>query len=311
MSVTYYMLIQNRIDEALAHFDTVDANALQTKLQYDYFDAYLDFYRGRYDRAAQIAARYSEYSVPRWRDLFSQISLQVAQHTAMLNGTKPPTIDATVSDVTDPIQRMLLDLRQSRQASLAGDAPAIELKLSGGKLILNHQNVKEVDVRYYLMDIELLFSRNPFVQQDGTSLVSIQPNQSKRLELKEIRGVQTIEIPADLVNRNLLVEVSAGGLSQSQVLYANSMDVTVVDSFGRLQVTTGNGLPLEKAYVKVYARRQDGQVQFHKDGYSDLRGQFDFASLSTNDLDSVQRFAILVLHPDQGALIREVAPPKR
>ncbi len=311
MSVTYYMLIQNRIDEALAHFDTVDAKALQTHLQYDYFDAYLDFYRGRYDRAAQIASRYSEYAVPRWRDMFSQVSLQVAQHTAMLNGTKPPTIDAAASDVTDPIQRMLVDMRQSQQASLAGDAPAIELKLTGGKLTLNHQNVKEVDVRYYLMDIELLFSRNPFVQQDGESLVSIQPNQSKRLDLKEERGVQTIEIPADLVNRNLLVEVSAGALSQSQVIYANSMDVTVVDSFGRLQVTTGDGLPVEKAYVKVYARRQDGQVQFYKDGYSDLRGQFDFASLSTNDLDSVQRFAILVLHPDQGALIREVSPPKR
>jgi hypothetical protein len=311
MSVTYYMLLQNRIDEALAHFDAVDRKSLDTQLQYDYFDAYLDFYRGRYERAAQIAERYTGYNVPRWRDLFAQIRLQVAQHTAMVNGTEPPSSDSILSDVTDPIQRMLLDSRQSNQATLAGDAPAIELKMTAGKLNLNYQNVKEVDVQFYLMDIELLFSRNPFVQQDGGSLVLIQPNDRKQIALTENRGLRTIEIPAALANRNLLVEVSAEALTQRQVIYANSMDVTVIDSFGRLQVTTANGLAVEEAYVKIYARHNDGQVRFYKDGYTDLRGQFDFASLSTNELDSVQRFAILVMHPDRGALIREAAPPKK
>jgi hypothetical protein len=63
--------------------------------------------------------------------------------------------------------------------------------------------------------------------------------------------------------------------------------------------------------VKVYARTQDGRVEFYKDGYTDLRGRFDYSSLSTADLAQVERFAILVLSPDAGALVRELPPPKR
>jgi hypothetical protein len=141
--------------------------------------------------------------------------------------------------------------------------------------------------------------------------MAIQPNRMETLRLESKRGKRMIELPKDFANRNVLVEVTAGALSQSQVIVANSMDVTLADSFGRLQITTKNGQPVEKAYVKVYARHHGGQVRFFKDGYTDLRGQFDYASLSTNDLDTTERFSILVLHPELGAVIREAAPPKR
>jgi hypothetical protein len=311
MAVTYYMLLQNRIDEAIQHFEKVDGAALPTQLQYDYFDAYLDFYRGRYDRAAEIANRYAAYGVTRWRDLFAQIRLQVSQQVAMKEGREAPIADVHATDVTDPIQRMLLDARGASQANLAVHAPSIDLSIQDGRLILGHQNIDQIEVRFYLMDIELLFSRNPFVQQEGGALMAIRPNQTVTIPLALARGKHEIQLPKELDNRNVLVEVTSGALSQSEVLYANSMDVTVVDAFGRLQVTAENGGPVEKAYVKVYARHAGGQVRFFKDGYTDLRGQFDFASLSTNDLDTVERFAILVLHPDRGALIRETAPPKR
>ena len=64
-------------------------------------------------------------------------------------------------------------------------------------------------------------------------------------------------------------------------------------------------------YVKVYARMADGSVRFYKDGYTDLRGRFDYGSLSTNELDAVTKFAILVLSEEHGALVREADPPKR
>jgi hypothetical protein len=69
--------------------------------------------------------------------------------------------------------------------------------------------------------------------------------------------------------------------------------------------------PLSKVYVKIYARMKDGNFQFFKDGYTDLRGRFDYVSLNTNELDNVIRFSILILSPENGALIREAAPPKR
>ena len=63
--------------------------------------------------------------------------------------------------------------------------------------------------------------------------------------------------------------------------------------------------------MKVYARMKDGAVKFYKDGYTDLRGCFDYTSLNTNELDFVDRFSILILSEEHGAVVREARPPKR
>ncbi|MEJ7593788.1 MAG: hypothetical protein WKF77_19795 [Planctomycetaceae bacterium] len=68
---------------------------------------------------------------------------------------------------------------------------------------------------------------------------------------------------------------------------------------------------LSGVYVKAYAKMKDGNTRFCKDGYMDPRARFDYASLSTNDLDNVERFALLVMSDNQGAVVREVAPPAR
>ena len=44
---------------------------------------------------------------------------------------------------------------------------------------------------------------------------------------------------------------------------------------------------------------------------TDLRGRFDYTSLNTNELDFVERFSLLVLSEDHGAIVREARPPKR
>ena len=56
---------------------------------------------------------------------------------------------------------------------------------------------------------------------------------------------------------------------------------------------------------------KDGSVAFYKDGYTDLRGRFDYVSLNTDELDRVAKFAILVLSDAKGAVVKEAAPPKR
>ena len=43
--LTYYMLLQDRVETALAHFDQAKSAKLAYQIQYDYCDAYLDFYR--------------------------------------------------------------------------------------------------------------------------------------------------------------------------------------------------------------------------------------------------------------------------
>ncbi|MEZ6081538.1 MAG: hypothetical protein R3C56_39475 [Pirellulaceae bacterium] len=110
----------------------------------------------------------------------------------------------------------------------------------------------------------------------------------------------------------MLVEVTAAGISRSTWLTASSLLVSLAEPAGRLQVLSQSGrLPVSAAYVKVFARHQDGSVRFFKDGYTDLNGNFDYTSLSTSDLDNTQRLAILVLDEKLGAVVREANPPTR
>jgi hypothetical protein len=50
-------------------------------------------------------------------------------------------------------------------------------------------------------------------------------------------------------------------------------------------------------------------VRFHKDGYTDLRGRFDYASVTERTTAGAERYALLVLSEANGAVIREVTPP--
>jgi hypothetical protein len=162
------------------------------------------------------------------------------------------------------------------------------------------------------MDLELLFSRTPFAQRFSSQFAAIRPNQSQVIALPDKQDTFQIDLPEALRNRNVLVEIIGAGQTKSQAYYANSLKVQLFESYGQLRVTAAEDVtPAAGVYVKVYARMKDGGVRFYKDGYTDLRGRFDYTSLSTNEIDFVDRFALLVMSKDRGAVVREAEPPKR
>ena len=294
MAVTYYMLLQDRVEEALSFFLRVNPDRLPTRLQHDYLTAYLDFYNPDPQLAGAIVQRYTDYPVDRWREAFQAIGQQLAE------------IQGQPAAVVNPA-----DLQQT-QTSLAATEATFEFQVEAKKITLHYQNLTTVQINYYMMDIELLFSHNPFVQQHTGQFSTIQPNFTATAELPADAKSLEVELPAQLHNSNVLVEISGAGVTRSQAYYANSLDVQVIENYGQIQVrhqTTKQ--PLSTVYVKVYARMNDGQVVFYKDGYTDLRGRFDYTSLSTNQLDSVARFSLLILSDEHGAVIREADPPKR
>ena len=119
-------------------------------------------------------------------------------------------------------------------------------------------------------------------------------------------------LPEDLQHRNVLVEIEGYGITRSRLYSSNSLRVQMSENYGQLKVVeTETGKSLPKTYVKVYAEMKDGNVAFYKDGYTDLRGRFDYASLSTNQLDQVKRFSVLVIDQARGGLVREARIPKR
>ena len=120
----------------------------------------------------------------------------------------------------------------------------------------------------------------------------------------------TFDLPKEYHNANVMVELVGGGLRKSQAYYAHSLRLQVIDAYGQVRVThRETGKPLSKVYVKVYSQRNGGKVSFYKDGYTDLRGRFDYSSVSSKSINGVDKFALLVMSDANGAVIREAQPP--
>jgi len=309
LGLVYYLLIQNRIEEAIARFDAIPREQTGLEIQYDFFAAYLNFYRSDVDSALTIANKYIDHPHLKWREWFAQVRDQIHERKAIQNGERSETV-SNEDWKKESQQRLLSGERTNQQSQAAAKLPSLEILEEAGQYKLRHRNITEADVHYYLMDIELLFTRKPFVQNNDSRLNVIAPNRSESLKLGAGEDGMLLTIPDDLKNRNLVIEVVGGGLVRSTVVYNNALVVTLSTTMGQLQVTSQKDRqPLESTYVKVYAKHQDGAIRFYKDGYTDLRGKFDYASVSTSDADTAEKFSILVLHPEKGAVIREAQVP--
>jgi hypothetical protein len=289
-----YALVQDRIDDALALLARIDPHRVTGRLQFDYLRAYLAISQEDPRRAREFAEPWREHEVDRWRKRFANLLAIIAE----AEGAAAQVVDA--------------DDRQQEQARLAASEANFEFEIEGSVIRLGYQNLRECTIRYYRMDIELLFSRQPFMQDQSARFSIVQPNHAERLELAADRSEHRIDLPAEYRSSNTIIEILGAGIRRSRANYAHDLGVRVIEQYGQLRVVErSSGRPLPRAYVKVYARMHAGNVDFYKDGYTDLRGAFDYASLSTDTLDRVERFAILVMTDECGALIREAAPPQR
>jgi len=296
LAVTYYLLLQDRIFEALQHFDKATPQTLEEQIQYNYLKLYISFFEGDTATARTIAEKYKGYSVDKWKNLFVNALNQLNE----IDGNEKPKNPADKED------------RDQQLDQLASTEPSLEFEVEANQVALQYQNLTELTLNYYPMDIELLFSRKPFVKEDHSHFTYIQPGFSQTIQLPADKSTFTHPIPDQFDGSNVMIEAVAGGIRQSRAYYANNLAVQVIQNYGHIRVThedTGKALP--KTYVKVYCRLGNGQHRFFKDGYTDLRGRFDYVSLSTGELDDVREFSILVMNEDHGAVIKEAKPPKQ
>lgn len=291
----HYLFAQDRFDEAHAHLERAEAaGAAQSpaRLQHDYLRAYSACARGELGEARARATPHLTQPIDRWRERFAAL-------VAMLD-----EVAGAAAAVVDERSR------EQVQATLAAKQPAFELAVDAAGVELTWQELGALELRYFAMDIELLFSRQPFVQADVSRFSFIEPGHRQQVTLTT--SPQRVEWPASMRGKNVVVEAVAAGLRKTKVHYAHDLRVVVAQQWGQVRVTRASThKPAVAAYVKAYARRDDGSVVFFKDGYTDLRGWFDYASLSTDDLDHATRFAILVNADDAGATIVEAEPPPR
>jgi 5-hydroxyisourate hydrolase-like protein (transthyretin family) len=294
LAVAYYMTLQDRVTEALEWFGRVDRKTVPEQLQCDYLEAYLAFYKGDTATARKVAKKHADEGVDRWHDRFVQMLSQLDE------------IDGGVATKADQ------EKRDEAQAALAASEPVLELQVEAGRIRLDTRNLKACTLNFYPMDIELLFSRSPFLQEGAAQFSYIRPMLSRVVELPAGKKEILVDLPDEFKTKNVMVEAVAAGVRKTQAYYANTLKVQMIESYGQLLVTQAQtGKPVSGAYVKVYAKMNDNTVKFFKDGYTDLRGRFDYVSLNTNELEDSQRLAVLVLSDAFGAVVREAPPPKR
>ncbi|MFM7182797.1 MAG: hypothetical protein ACKO2G_15220 [Verrucomicrobiales bacterium] len=323
MTVTYYLFLQDRVEDALARFGKVEPKDLPTRLQHDYFRCYAGFYEVNLNEARGIASGYSDYPIERWRLLFANVTTQLDE----IEGKEVKVQTGTQPD------------REKQQSELAATEPGFEFKVENRNINLTYRNLSEVTLNYYLMDPEFSFSSNPFVSEDASRFSIIKPNRSAVQKLPKDKDTLNVPLPGEFAKANVLVEIVATGQRKAQAYHSNTLRLAFSENYGRLEARdSASNAAVSKAYVKVYVRLQDGTVRFFKDGYTDLRGRFDYASLNSSgaavpmpepvarsapapsngldfqmlkpaELSQIEKFSILILSETNGAATREVAPP--
>jgi hypothetical protein len=322
LAICAAMLLQDRITEAQLWFASLESNSPDRALQYDYMKATLDLLHGRVSDARTLAGRYTQYPVDRWRQLFTDL----LNHLDISDGKSVPAGPHALPD------------REHETDQLAKTEPSLEAETGGKSIKIAVRNLRSIRLKFYPTDPEFSFSANPFNREDSGTFRFIQPAATLEKIIPEGDTEVTVPIPENLAATSLMVEVVGAGLRRVINFSPSILQASFVENYGRLDVREpASQRPVPKIYVKVYARLASGAVRFFKDGYTDIRGRFDYASLNSSkpllhpvprpsvtvsdamqhpaiqpdEMDQVQKFAVLVVGETGGAVIREVQAPSR
>jgi len=201
------------------------------------------------------------------------------------------------------------------------------------------KNIKKITGNFYSINIERLFSNAPFKNAGKDALSYVQPTTTINIETtkktennkkddsdsdsdseEEAKRqaaakkkdsnpdiVNTIEFPKNINEKsNFVLEILGDNtnLRVTKTQYNNTLYVEFNKERGDLFVGNFSKFPVVKAYVKVYlATEVNPNGFFLKDGYTDLRGRFNYLSTNVAVPDNATKVAVLVVSDSCGANI--------
>jgi len=290
MTGVYYFLIQNRIADAQDLYGQINTEAAKavSAFTYDYLRAYLSFYSTNVKditAASELCDQYLGMTLPpskaaMWQGVFEYI--QEIKNPGFANDMFDPTTEADI---------------------LSARARKLDCEVNTDRTItINYKNVDKVEINFYQTDIELQFSVAPF-RQEHNAFNFVMPTDQIMLDLDRAERQVTVDLPSTLHDKSSVVEVIGAGMTVSKANYDNHLRIEISAKLRQIRVfdkTTNKAI--SKAYVKVYGQtpdRPDGR--FLKDGYTDLRGRFDYLSSNTNAHRDGTKVAVLVVSESCGA----------
>lgn len=309
--LTLYLIMQDRIGEAHQTFARINSEdeTGNCKAQIDYLTAYLKIrvplknYNSQeqdLESIKTICSQYANFGVPKWRQMFAEMH-----------------------DFVHEVERGdVFDVSGSSSSSLATNrkmqsSPVLEFEIDPktNGLKIHYANLKWLDIKYYEMDIEVMFSSNPFMNSSSysgsTNYSLIKPTESEHIAdlpeksrrksddldnsydmigLGQSKNTQTLDVEFKGGNKNVFVEVSSchnqQELKKHQAYFSHNLSVQTVESLGIVRVlSVSTKRPLAGCYAKVYVRLRNSQTPyFWKDGYTGLNGVFDYVSVTEGNL---------------------------
>ena len=329
LRLTYYLILQDRMDDALDIFEkikkeeVVDNKNRNYQIQYDYINAYLDFCFGYPDFkiSKSICTKYKDFPISHWAEKFEEIEDQLLEY----EGKEKVSMDKISSENDKNSKKSLSKELREKEPKLS-----FTIDNKNGKILLLHRNLTEIEIKFYFIDLETMFTRDPriseimnkddnkennsnnnikehfgFVQHNYAETIKIEKEKINKNEYST-----SYDIPQKYRNKNLFVEVKAGSLKLFDIYLSSNLYLIITDSLGELKVIESNLKPVIKAYVKVYVELNNKEIQFYKDGYTDLNGKFNYLELNTDQLKNSKKFYIFVSEEKQGSIIKECYPPK-
>src|SRR5690606_15323852 len=194
-----------------------------------------------------LAEPWRSHPVDRWRKRYAALLAAIDE----ARGATAQIVDA--------------DSRDQEQAKLAASVASLDFEVEGSKLTIHYQNLRSCTLSCYRMDIELLFSRAPFMKDESQRFSVVTPNYAQTIELPEGGRSHTVELPAEFRHANTIIKRIGAGVRRWQATYAHALAVQTIEPYGQLRVRVREtGAALARTYVKVYARKRDGSVGFYK-----------------------------------------------
>ena len=332
LQLSYYLIIQDRLDEALDIFNRIKKEEIQInnnnksyRIQYDYIYAYLDFTFGYPDFkiAKSLCNYYKDFPIIHWKKKFQEIEEELLIYE--MKDKNFISMDIVEEDNKD-IKYMIKDLKQ-KEPKLS-----FNIDSTNGKIKLLYKNINEININFYFIDLEFIFTREPKISEIINKSIEnnndnknrdyikeqfsfVKPNYSEKIELpvsNNSNGLNSTiyEIPKIYQKKNFLIDVNYESIKLLDLYLNSNLNVIITESIGEIKVLEENLKPLCKAYVKVYIKLESNNIEFYKDGYTDLNGNFNYLILNTEQLKNAKKFYIFVSEEVHGDTLKECFPPK-
>jgi hypothetical protein len=279
---------------------------------------YLDFCFGypEFKIAKSLCKKYKDFPLSHWREKFEDVEDQILEYEK-----KEKVSSIQEENEAFDIKALTKELKE-KEPKLS-----FNIENATGKITLIHSNISKIDIKLYFIDLETLFTREPriseLVNKDKSNVNSkmienigfVQANYCEIVNIPEEKNnkndnITVYEIPEKYRNKNIFVEIKAESIKLFDICLSSNLIVTITESLGELKVIDNKLQSVIKAYVKVYVELNSEEVQFYKDGYTDLNGKFNYLALNTDQLKNAKKFYIYVSKEEQNATIRECFPPK-